>query len=314
MGKFILKRLLILIPVLLGVSLLVFTILDLIPTEVASIHLGMSATPEGIAQWNQEHGLNDPFFKRYFDYLIALLHGDLGKSWTTNLPIAEEFRQRIPSTLILAAGTMVIVLGLGIPVGVLSAVKQYSIFDYVSIVMSMLLTSMPSFWLALLLILKFALDLNWLPATGGDSLRHFILPWITLSASMLAQMIRMTRSAMLEVVRADYIQTARAKGAKTLRIVIVHELRNAMLPMITVTGIILGQTLGGAIVTETIFALPGVGTYLLSSINKCDMPAVMCSVLFVAAIIGIINLLVDVLYMWVDPRLRGQFVKGYTTR
>ena len=202
------------------------------------------------------------------------------------------------------------VILLGVPVGVISAIKQYSIFDNISRLLAMLLTSLPAFWLGLLLILEFSLNLNWFPATGVGSLNHYVLPWITLSAAMAAQMIRMTRSTMLEVIRADYVQTARAKGAKPGRIVMIHELRNAMLPMITVVGIILGQTLGGAIVTETIFALPGVGTYLLQGIFKYDMPVVMISVLFIAAVIGIINLFIDILYMYIDPRLRSQFVKN----
>lgn len=314
MLKFIVKRLLVLIPVLIGVSFLVFSILALMPADVASIQLGMAATPEGIEQWNEEHGLNAPFLTRYVNYMLGLFTGDLGKSYTTNLPISSELSQRIPTTLALAAGTMIIVIAIGIPVGVVSAVKQYSIFDNVSRVLAMLLTSIPAFWLGLLLILKFSLELDWLPATGGGSFSHYILPWITLSAAMAAQLIRMTRSAMLEVIRADYVQTAKAKGAKPMRIIMTHELRNALLPMITVIGITLGQTLGGAIVTETIFALPGVGTYLLQGINKYDMPVVMASVLFIAAMIGIINLAVDVLYMYIDPRLRSQFMKGYVAR
>lgn len=202
-----------------------------------------------------------------------------------------------------------LVILLGVPVGIISAIKQYSIFDNVTRLLAMLLTSLPAFWLGLLLILKFSLDLDWLPATGGGSVLHYILPWITLSAAMAAQMIRMTRSTMLEVIRADYVQTAKAKGAKPMRIVMIHELRNALLPMVTVVGIILGQTLGGAIVTETIFALPGVGTYLLQGIFKYDMPVVMIGVLFIAAVIGVINLLIDILYIYIDPRLRSQIVK-----
>ncbi len=310
MLKYIVKRLLILIPVLLGVSFLVFSILALMPADVASVQLGVSATPEGIEKWNEEHGLNDPFFQRYFNYMAGLLTGDPGISWSSNTPIKTEFLQRIPSTMILTAGTIVLVILLGVPVGVISAIKQYSIFDNISRLLAMLLTSLPAFWLGLLLILEFSLNLNWFPATGAGSLNHYVLPWITLSAAMAAQMIRMTRSTMLEVIRADYVQTARAKGAKPGRIVMIHELRNAMLPMITVVGIILGQTLGGAIVTETIFALPGVGTYLLQGIFKYDMPVVMISVLFIAAVIGIINLFIDILYMYIDPRLRSQFVKN----
>ena len=311
MLKFIAKRLLVLIPVLIGVSFLVFSILALMPADVASIQLGMAATPEGIEQWNEEHGLNAPFLTRYLNYMAGLFTGDLGKSYTTNIAISAELSQRIPATLSLAAGTMVLVIAIGIPVGVVSAVRQYSIFDNVSRLLAMLLTSIPAFWLGLLLILKFSLELDWLPATGGESFSHYILPWITLSAAMAAQLIRMTRSTMLEVIRADYVQTAKAKGAKPMRIIMVHELRNALLPMVTVIGITLGQTLGGAIVTETIFALPGVGTYLLQGINKYDMPVVMASVLFIAAMIGVINLAVDLLYMYIDPRLRSQFMKGY---
>lgn len=314
MIKYIFRRLLILIPVLLGVSFLVFSILALMPGDVAAVQLGISASPEGIQNWNEEHGINDAFFVRYFNYMKALLSGDPGVSWSTNTPIKKEFSQRIPSTLSLAAGTIVLVILIGVPVGIVSAIKQYSIFDSITSLLAMLLTSLPAFWLGLLLILKFALELNMFPATGGGSVIHYVLPWITLSTAMSAQMIRMTRSTMLEVIRADYVQTARAKGAKQLRIVFVHELRNALLPIITVVGIILGQTLGGAIITETIFALPGVGTYLLQGINKYDMPVVMISVLFIAGMIGLINLAIDILYMYVDPRLRSQFVKGYVTR
>lgn len=310
MLKYIARRVLILIPVLLGVSFLVFAILAMMPADVAAVQLGVSATPEGIEKWNEEHGLNDPFLKRYFDYMGGLLTGNPGVSWSSNTPIKTEFVQRIPSTMALTAGTIVLVILLGVPIGVISAIKQYSIFDNVSRLLAMLLTSLPAFWLGLLLMLKFALELDILPATGGGSFVHYILPWITLSTAMAAQMIRMTRSTMLEVIRADYVQTARAKGAKPVRVVMVHELRNALLPIITVVGIILGQTLGGAIVTETIFALPGVGTYLLQGIFKYDMPVVMISVLFIAAVIGVINLLIDILYMYIDPRLRSQFVKG----
>lgn len=310
MLKYISRRVLILIPVLLGVSFLVFAILAMMPADVAAVQLGVSATPEGIEKWNEEHGLNDPFLKRYFDYMGGLLTGDPGVSWSSNTPIKTEFVQRIPSTMALTAGTIVLVILLGVPVGVISAIRQYSIFDNISRLLAMLLTSLPAFWLGLLLMLKFALELDVLPATGGGSFAHYILPWITLSTAMAAQIIRMTRSTMLEVIRADYVQTARAKGARPVRVVMVHELRNALLPIITVVGIILGQTLGGAIVTETIFALPGVGTYLLQGIFKYDMPVVMISVLFIAAVIGVINLLIDILYMYIDPRLRSQFVKG----
>ena len=212
MLKYISKRVLILIPVLLGVSFLVFAILAMMPADVASVQLGVSATPEGIEKWNEEHGLNDPFLKRYFDYMGGLLTGDPGVSWSSNTPIKTEFVQRIPSTMALTAGTIALVILLGVPVGVISAIKQYSIFDNISRLLAMLLTSLPAFWLGLLLMLKFALELDILPATGGGSFSHYILPCITLSTAMAAQMIRMTRSTMLEVIRADYVQTAREIG------------------------------------------------------------------------------------------------------
>lgn len=179
MVKYITKRLLILIPVLLGVSFLVFSILAMMPADVASVQLGVSATPEGIEKWNEEHGLNDPFLERYFDYMKGLLTGDPGVSWSSNTSIKTEFLQRIPSTMALTAGTIVLVILLGVPVGIISAIKQYSIFDNVTRLLAMLLTSLPAFWLGLLLILKFSLDLDWLPATGGGSVLHYILPWIT---------------------------------------------------------------------------------------------------------------------------------------
>ena len=309
MTRYIMKRLLVLIPVLLCVSFLVFGILNLMPGEVASIQLGMAATPEGIEQWNAEHGMNDPFIVRYLGYMKNLLTGNPGKSWSTNLPISEEFSQRIPYTLALTGGSLILVLLIGIPVGIISAIKQYSIFDNVSRLLAMLFTSIPAFWLGLMLILKVSLEMNLLPATGGDTFAHYILPCVTLSAALSARLIRMTRSAMLEVIRSDYVQTAKAKGAREWRIVFIHELRNALLPMITVIGIIIGTTLGGAIITETVFALPGIGTYILQGIKRYDMPVVMIGILFIASMIGIINLIIDILYMYIDPRLRSKLMK-----
>lgn len=309
MVKYVLKRVLMLIPILIGVSFLVFGILALIPVDVGAVHLGMAATPETIHQWNEAHGMYDPFLLRYVKYIGGLLRGDFGLSWTTNTPVFTEFLQRVPTTLTLAAGTIFLVVAVGIPVGVVSAVKQYSVFDVTAVVSAMIFNAMPSFWLGLILMLFFSLKLGLLPATGGGSFKSFLLPWFTSAAAMIASTIRMTRSTMLEVIRADYVQTARAKGAKPMRIVIKHELRNAMLPMITVVGLLLGAALAGAIIVETVFALPGVGTYMLNGINNYDMPVVMICVLFVAAVIGVINLVIDVLYMYVDPRLRGQFVK-----
>lgn len=310
MLKYIGKRILIMIPILLGISLLVFFILTIMPGDVAVIQIGTSATPEDVALWKEQHGLNDPFLVRYGKYMLGVFTGDFGVSWRTNMDVKNEFKQRIPSTLILSVGSLLLVCMIGLPVGILSAVKQYSLFDYSSIFTTLLVTSMPAFWLGLMLMLFVSLRLDLLPATGSDTLANFILPWITLSATLTAQVIRMARSTMLEVIRQEYIKTAKSKGALPGQVIFKHALRNALLPLITVIGLQFGVTIGGTIVTETVFAIPGVGTYLLQAVKQQDVPAVMICVLFIAAVISITNLVVDILYMFVDPRLRTQLVKG----
>lgn len=310
MLKYIGKRILIMIPILIGISLLVFFILTIMPGDVAVIQIGSSATEENVALWKEQHGLNDPFFVRYFKYIGGVLRGDFGSSWRTNLDVKMEFSQRISSTVILSVGALFLVCIIGLPIGILSAVKQYTMFDYSCILMTLLLTSIPAFWLGLVLMLFISLQLNLLPSTGADTFAHYILPWITLSATLTAQTIRMARSTMLEVIRQEYIKTAKAKGARPYQVIIMHALRNALLPLITVIGLQFGVTIGGTIVTESVFAIPGVGTYLLQAVKQHDVPAVMISVLFIAAVIGVTNLVVDILYMFVDPRLRTQLMKG----
>lgn len=310
MLKYIGKRILIMIPILIGISLLVFFILTIMPGDVAVIQIGSSATEENVALWKEQHGLNDPFFVRYFKYIGGVLRGDFGSSWRTNLDVKMEFSQRISSTVILSVGALFLVCIIGFPIGILSAVKQYTMFDYSCILMTLLLTSIPAFWLGLVLMLFISLQLNLLPSTGADTFAHYILPWITLSATLTAQTIRMARSTMLEVIRQEYIKTAKAKGARPYQVIIKHALRNALLPLITVIGLQFGVTIGGTIVTESVFAIPGVGTYLLQAVKQHDVPAVMISVLFIAAVIGVTNLVVDILYMFVDPRLRTQLMKG----
>ena len=310
MLKYIGKRILIMIPILIGISLLVFFILTIMPGDVAVIQIGSSATEENVALWKEQHGLNDPFFVRSFKYIGGVLRGDFGSSWRTNLDVKMEFSQRISSTVILSVGALFLVCIIGLPIGILSAVKQYTMFDYSCILMTLLLTSIPAFWLGLVLMLFISLQLNLLPSTGADTFAHYILPWITLSATLTAQTIRMARSTMLEVIRQEYIKTAKAKGARPYQVIIKHALRNALLPLITVIGLQFGVTIGGTIVTESVFAIPGVGTYLLQAVKQHDVPAVMISVLFIAAVIGVTNLVVDILYMFVDPRLRTQLMKG----
>ncbi len=309
MGRYILKRLLLMIPVLLGISLLVFTMLELSPGDPAQIILGMKATPEALDNLREQMGLNDPFLVRYIRYIANAVRGDFGTSWRTNLSVVQEIVQRIPVTLRVALGAMVLMVLIGIPVGILSAVKQYSLTDNLTLGGALLFSSMPAFWFGTLLVLLFALKLSWLPATGSDSIKSYILPWITLAASNAATLVRMTRSSMLEVIRADYIKMARAKGASERQVILRHALRNALLPIITIVGMNFAGLMGGTVVIEQVFTLTGLGTLAINSVRALDVPMVMGEVIFIAALTSLINLLVDVLYVYIDPRLKSQYVK-----
>ena len=303
MARYILKRLLLMIPVVLGISLLVFSMMELSPGDPAQIILGMRATPEALENLREEMGLNQPFWTRYFNYIVNALQGDFGTSWRTNLPVLNEIVARLLTTVRLALGAMVLVVAIGIPVGILSAVKQYSLLDNVTLTGALILSSMPAFWLGTLLILLFALQLSWLPAMGNNEISGYILPWITLAASYLATLVRMTRSSMLEVIRADYIKMARAKGANERQVILRHALRNALLPIVTIVGMNFAALLGGTVIIEQVFTLNGLGSLAITSVRQLDVPMVMAEVLFIALITSIINLVVDVLYVYIDPRL-----------
>lgn len=309
MGRYILKRLLLMIPVLLGISLLVFAMLELSPGDPAQIILGMKATPEALDNLHEQMGLNDPFWLRYIRYIGNVLRGDFGTSWRTSLSVIDEIIQRIPVTFRVALGAMFLTVLIGIPVGIISAVKQYSLTDNLTLGGALLFSSMPAFWFGTLLVLLFALKLSWLPATGSDSIKSYILPWVTLAASNAATLVRMTRSSMLEVIRADYIKMARAKGASEKRVILRHALRNALLPIITIVGMNFAGLMGGTVVIEQVFTLAGLGTLAINSVRALDAPMVMGEVIFIAALTSLINLLVDVLYVYIDPRLKSQYVR-----
>lgn len=310
MSKYILKRLWMMIWVVLGISLIVFTIMNLTPANAAQMILGQSASPEQVAKLEAELGLNNPFFVRYFDFLINAIQGDFGQSYQTRLPVFQEIRTRFPTTLVLASVAMFIATAVGVPVGIISAVRQYSITDTVSMITAMLFASIPSFVMGLLLQLIFALHLKWLPATDNVSWQSYILPAITLSTGTMATLIRMTRSTMLEVIRQDYIRTARAKGVAEKDIVLRHALRNALLPIVTVIGVDFGYLLGGTVVIESVFALPGLGTLLITAIRMKDVPVVMAAVMFVTVAYSLVNLLVDIVYTFIDPRIKSQYARG----
>lgn len=310
MSRYIAKRILMMIPVILGISLIVFSIIELSPGDPVTLMLGDGASEQAIMDMREQMGLNDNFFIRYVRYIGHAFTGDFGISYRNKVPVVNEIASRFPTTLTLTFWGVALSVLIGIPVGVISAIKQYTFIDAASLFSALILTSMPAFWLGLLLIMLFSLKLGLLPATGVASIKHFIMPAITLAAASMATIIRMTRSTMLEVVRQDYIRTAKAKGASPFRIVYKHALRNALLPIVTVVGLNFGTQLGGAIVIESVFAMPGIGTLMVAAVRTKDTPIVMASVLFVALLAGITNLIVDVLYVYIDPRLKSQFAKN----
>ena len=310
MGKYIGKRLLMMIPVILGISFLIFAIMNLTPGDPARLILGEYAPQEQVDLLREEMGLNDNFFVRYGRYIVDALSGDFGESYRTGQSVAVEIAARFPTTVKLASGAITLSILIGIPVGIISAVKQYSIIDGVSLISALLLTSMPNFWLGLMLLLLFSLKLGWFPTSGAGSMSAFVLPCITLAASTMAVLIRMTRSTMLEVIRQDYIRTAIAKGAKESRIIFKHALRNALLPVVTIIGINFGIQLGGSIVVENVFGMPGLGSLIVESVKMKDTPMVMAGIMFIAVVGSLVNLGVDILYMYIDPRIKSQYVRA----
>lgn len=307
MHKYIAKRLLLMIPVIIGISFIIFSIMSFMPGNPARLLLGEKATADAIEALNIEMGLNDPFFIRYIRYMGDVLSGDFGISYRTGMPVAEEVVRRFPTTLKLAVLSVVFATAIGLPLGILSAVKQYSWIDSLTTVLGLGFISMPPFWLGLMLIIFFSAKLGILPSFGSDSFANFILPAITSSASTFATLLRMTRSTMLEVIRQDYVTTAYAKGADKKRIIFRHCLPNALIPLITVVGVNFGGMLGGSVITESVFGMSGIGQLLIMSIRSKDVPAVMACTLLLAVMFGIVNLVVDVIYAYVDPRIKAQY-------
>ena len=304
MGKFIAKRLLAMIPVLIGITFIIYTILALTPGDPAVAILGETATQEQIEELREEMGLNDFFVIRYFKYIFNAVRGDFGTSYRTGLSVVSELMARLPYTFILAFFGVGLATIIGVPIGIVSAVKQYTLTDNVVTAVAMIMCSVPPFWLSLMLMMLFSLKLGWFPSIGVDSWRNFVIPIVAMAIGNMATMIRMTRSMMLEVIREDYIRTARAKGASERTIILKHALRNAILPVVTQVGISFGFQLGGAMVCETVFSIPGLGNMIITAVRQKDIPMVMGAIFFVAAAISLVNLLMDVVYVWIDPRLK----------
>lgn len=308
MHKYILRRLLMLIPVILGVTFIIFTMMYFTPGDPARIMLGEAAAEADVIRLRAELGLDDPFLVQFGRYVKdAVVHQDIGRSYTTKRPVLELIMTRFPSTLKLAALGIIVAVILGIPTGIISATKQYSLFDNVAMVVALLGVSMPNFWQGLMMILVFSVYLGWLPSSGFNTPAHMVLPALTIGTSTAAIITRMTRSSMLEVIRQDYIRTARAKGQVESKVINRHALKNALIPIITVIGLQFGYLLGGAVLTESIFAVPGVGRLMVDSIRSRDFPVVQGGVLFIAVTFSFVNLIVDILYAFVDPRIRSQY-------
>jgi peptide/nickel transport system permease protein len=320
------------IPVLLGVSIVVFFMVRAIPGDPAQLLLGQQATEEQVQQVRQNMGLDKPVIVQYGIFLADALRGDLGTSIVTGRPVTTELLARLPATLELTSFAMLVAILVGVPVGVISAVKQYSLLDKFTSVLALMGLSMPIFWLAMILIVIFFVNLGWLPFPGRlstgyavtsitglvlvdslltlnfaafwDGLKHLILPAIALGTIPMAVIMRMTRSSMLEVMGEDYVRTARAKGVVPWRVIFKHALRNAMLPTVTVIGLQAGLLMGGAVITETIFSWPGVGQIAYDSVNRRDYAMIQGVVLYGATLFVLVNLVVDVLYAVLDPRVR----------
>lgn len=304
MGAYIRRRLLQSIVVVWGVSVLVFFLLRLAPGDPVSLLLSETASPEQMEEVREKWGLNEPIPVQYMVFLGRALRGDLGDSLFFQQPAMEVLLERMPATLQLSAVALLFSLVVAIPIGMLSALKRDSIWDYLGTGLAMLGQAIPPYWLGIMLILVFSVGLGWFPTSGRGTLWHLILPAITLGSVLMALVTRLVRSGMLDVLGEDYIRTARAKGLQERRVIVRHALRNILIPLVTVVGLQLGALFGGAVITESIFAWPGVGRLALQAINARDYPLVQASVLFISVVYVFLNLAVDILYVYLDPRIR----------
>ncbi|MEK7221405.1 MAG: ABC transporter permease [candidate division NC10 bacterium] len=304
MLSYILRRILMLVPVLFGVTLVSFSLLHLVPGDPAELLAGLEATKEDVDRIRVEYGLDQPLAVQYARFVGNAARGDLGISIQSRHPVRELLLQRLAFTLQLSMVSILVASAIGLVAGIISATRQYSFFDTFSMLGALFGISMPIFWLGLLLILVFAVRLHWLPSGGAGTLRHLILPAIALGSASAAVIARMTRASMLEVARQDYIRTARATGYRESVVVFRHALKNAMIPILTVFGLEFGYMLGGAVLTETVFSLPGIGRLLVEGIFARDYPVVQGAMIAVATTFVLVNLLTDVAYAFFDPRIR----------
>jgi peptide/nickel transport system permease protein len=304
MKTYFVRRFLIALPVILGVATLVFLLIHLIPGDPVEIMLGETALQVDRDELRRELGLDLPIVVQYTRFLLQICRGDLGQSLHYREPVSRLIVQRYPATLALTVSAMLVSLWIAVPAGILSGIRQYSAWDHAAMLLALVGVSIPNFWLGPLLIWLFSIHLGWFPVSGTGGVRHLVLPALTLGTSMAAIVARMTRSSILEVLREDYVLTARAKGLSERSVILKHVLRNAMLPVITVVGLQFGALLAGAVITETIFSWPGLGTLLIQAIQTRDYPLVQGCVLVVSLSYVFVNLCTDMLYVLVDPRIQ----------
>lgn len=309
MYRFILKRLLMLIPVIIGVSFIVYGLMALVPGDPVFQVVSEQATQEQIDAARHEMGLDKPFLIRYANYMLGLLKGDMGKSYISKRPVFATYMQRFPATLKLAIASVLFSLCVSIPLGIISATHQNSLLDTAGSAFAILGMSMPNFWLGLLMILLFSNKLGWFPSGGNNGFKSLILPAITEGAFLMAFVMRTTRSSMLDVIRQDYITTAKAKGVKRSKVVMKHAFRNALIPVVTASGNQFAYVLCGPTLTETVFSWPGVGRLVVDSLNEKDIPMVTGCLVLSTIMVSITNLLVDILYAYIDPRIKAQYVR-----
>lgn len=309
MLHYIFKRILWLIPVVIGVSLLIFVFMDMAEGDAVSMMTADSGmTAEQVAEIRHSQGYDRSVFYRYGKYMLNLLRGDLGTSYMTKQPVMKTYLALLPATIKLALVATVVTIFFAIPLGIYSAVHAGSFGDNVSMVFALLGLSMPNFWLGLLLIISFSLHMGWFPSSGVlDGWRSYVLPAITLGTGHMASVARVTRSAMLDVLKSDYLRTARSKGASERMVIYKHALRNALIPIVTILGTQLGAMLGGSVLTETVFAWPGVGRQIIEAVNMRDTTMATGFIIMTTILLSIVLLLVDLLYAAIDPRIKSQF-------
>ncbi|MBR6950184.1 MAG: ABC transporter permease [Oscillospiraceae bacterium] len=314
MIKYIIKRLLLMIPILLCIILIVTILMEITPGDPARIVAGTNATEEEVAKVRADLKLDDPLMVRYARFVIGSVQGDFGTSFITKTPVFRDIMIRVPYTTLMAVLSVAIAICIGIPLGIVAATNQNTWKDYLAILFSLICSSMPAFWFALMLVQWFAVKIRIFPVQGIQTWVGWVLPVVSLALGYSASIARLTRSSTLEVIRQDYITTARAKGVKESTVLYRHVLKNSLIPVVTSVGGLFGHALGGALIAETIFSIPGLGTYSITALTNRDYPAIQGSMLYLSALFSIVILLIDIIYALIDPRIRSQYSKGKKTK